>query len=219
MASPFQFSVRQLLIAVAFVAIGAAALRNANSSWMCAWWGVLPLMLAVAILLAIFRRGQSQAFWVGFALFGWLYLAVVLVAYWPTANAARYDPLAYHQLATTKLIDWAYARIIPEKQRELQIPNPAAQVGGIAGMPAGMPAMGGSGGMPMGGLGSGFGGMGPMGGFVSPMIANPDYVDAITFQQIGHALWLVALAALGGKLGQWIHRTGVRDQGSGVSGP
>ena len=219
MASPLQFSVRQLLIAVAFVAIGAAALRNANSYWLTVLWGIVPLLLAVAILLVIFRRGQSQAFWIGFALFGSLYFAVVLVAYWPTPNAARYDPLAYHQLATTKLIDWAYSKIIPEKQRQSQIPDPTAQGGGIGGMPG----MGGRpGGMPMsgsmpGGMMTGFGA--GMGSFAFPTIANPDYVDVVTFQQIGHAIWLVALAALGGKLAQWIYRTGVRDQGSGGSGP
>jgi hypothetical protein len=220
MASPFQFSIRQLLVAVAFVAIGAAALRNANSYWMSAVWAFVPLLLAVAILLAIFRRGQSQAFWIGFGLFGWLYFALVLVAYWPTsANVGRYDPLASYQLATTKLIDWAYTKIIPEPQRQSQIPNPAAQGGGAGGMTGGMMGMGGASGMPM----SGFGGMGSMGSgmggtnpFAFPMIANPDYIDATDFQQIGHGLWVVALAAIGGKLAQWIYRTGVRDQASGT---
>jgi len=207
MASPFQFSVRQLLAAVAFVAVGAAALRSANSYWMSALWGVVPLLVAVAILLVIFRRGQAQAFWIGFALFGAMYAAIVMVACWPGSNAPRFDPLAYHQLWTTQLTDWAYTKMIPENQRQSQIPNPAAQGGG-SGMTGGMSGMSGPG-MPMsGGMGpmSGFGGMPGMGSFVSPTIANPDYIDLVTFHQIGHALWLVALAALGGKLAQWIYR-------------
>jgi len=204
MASPLQFSVRQLLIAVAFVAVGIAALRNANSWWMSAFWGAVPLLLAVAILLVIFRRASAQAFWIGFALFGWLYFGIVLVAYWPTANSPRYDALAFHQLWTTKLIDWTYAKMIPEPQRNSQIPNPAAQGGGLGGIPGGFGGQAGA-------FGSGMGGMGSMGGFGFATIPNPDYVDLMTFQQIGHSLWLVALAALGGKLAQWIHRAGVRN--------
>ena len=225
MVSPFQFSVRQLLAAIAFVAVGAAALRNANDYWMSGIWAFVSLLLAVVILLVIFRRGQSQAFWIGFALFGWLYFAIVLVAYWPTGpNVGRSDPLVSYQLATTRLIDWTYTKIIPDQQRQSQIPNPAAQGGGAGGMSGGMMGMGSAGGMPMGGsMGpggpmSGFGGMPGMGSFVSATIANPDYIDASAFQQIGHALWLVALAALGGKVAQWIHRTGVRNQESADHG-
>jgi hypothetical protein len=216
MASPFQFSVRQLLIAVAFVAVGIVALRNADVWLMSAFWGVVPLLLAVALLLVIFRRGNSQAFWIGFALFGWLYAAIVMLAYLPARDTPRYDPLAYYQLWTTRLTDWAYVKMIPAPQRESQIANPAAQTaGGITGFTGGMAP----GGFPGGsGFSSGFSpGFG--GNYIPPVIANPDYVDAITFQQIGHALWLVILAALGGKVAQWIYKTGVREQGSGASGP
>jgi hypothetical protein len=219
MASPFQFSVRQLLIAVAFVAVGIVALRNANSYWMSAIWGTVPLLLAVGILLVIFRRGGSQAFWIGFALFGGMYAAVVMLAYWPAGNSPRYDPLVYHQLWTTRLNDWAYVKMIPAPQRESHIANPAAQTaaggsGFTGGMgPGGFPGGSGFAGFP-GGFGNSFGG-----GNVPGVIANPDYVEAITFQQIGHALWLLILAALGGKLAQWIYGKGpgVRSQEPGRS--
>lgn len=220
MASPLQFSVRQLLIAVAFLAIGITALQSANSVWMSAIWGVVPLSLAVAILLILYRRDEVRAYWVGFAVFGWLYFGIVLLAYWPVGNAPHYGPgfgphapLAYYQLWTARITDWAYTKIIPESARTPQIPDPEFQVqgaGGAGGVPAtpGMPGMGSSGMMPGGMPGSMMGGMGDMmPGFGPPVIANPDYVDPSNFQQIGHALWLLLLAAVGGKLAQWIYRT------------
>lgn len=215
MASPLQFSVRQLLIAVAFVAVGIVALRNANSYWLSAIWGIMPLLLGIAILLVIFRRGSAQAFWIGFALFGVLYAGIVVIAYWP--NIGPY-PLASHQLWTTRLTDLAYAKTIPEAERQPQIANPD-----FKGDPSAASGFGGSsfgGGFPGSGFtnfGSGFGN--GSANYVPPTIANPAYVDMLTFQQIGHALWLVILAALGGKLAQWIYAQGpgARNQEPGRS--
>ena len=92
--------------------------------------------------------------------------------------------------------------------------------GGMMGGPGGMPMAGGSAPMqPMSGMSMGPGGAGMMpgggmpgmamgmGGIGVPMIANPSYVDQTMFINVGHALWLIVLAALGGKLAQWIYRT------------
>ena len=225
MASPLQFSVRQLLIVVAFLAVGLTALRNANSYWMTGLWGGVLLLLGVTILLVIFRRGPVQAFWIGCAVFGCLYAGVVLIAYWPRATPPGYFPLAAHQLATNQLSVWAYGKMIPAAAREMQIPNPAVTQGsGGRGFSGGMSGMGGPG-MPMsgsmpGGLGPGMGGMAMsgFGGFGVSLMPNPDYVDINAFVQIAHSLWVVALAALGGKLAQWIYRAGVRDRETGVRG-
>jgi hypothetical protein len=51
-----QFSLRNLLIAVAFCAFGAAALVNANPWWLAISWSAALLSLATAGLLAVHRR-------------------------------------------------------------------------------------------------------------------------------------------------------------------
>jgi len=224
MASTFQFSVRHLLIAVAFSALGITALMNAGGWWVSALWIVVILLLAAAVLLCVYRRDESRAFWLGFLVFGWTYFGVVLYAYMPSGASARTDPVYSEYLLTTRLIYWANSMMIPQSRREQMIPDPAGQgtatpgMPGMGGMPPGagggmtpMGMAGGTSGPPPGGMmGGGFGsGMPGMG---VAMIPNPDFVDPTCFMQIGHALWLVVLAALGGKLGQWIYRTGVRNQ-------
>ncbi len=63
-------SIRQLLAAVAFVAIGCASITYASSEWQL----ILRFFFCVGVLgciLALFyRRGERQAFCAGFLLFG-----------------------------------------------------------------------------------------------------------------------------------------------------
>ena len=220
MASPVQFSIRQLLIAVAFVGLGMAALLNANPWWQSAAWTVTILLLSAAILLAVYRVEQARAFWIGFLVFGWVQLAALV---YPFGAGSGYHPWALQSHAVLAIGDWAYRTIIPDSRRESMIPDPSFQggsgfSGGMLGGPGGMPMAGGSGsmqpmsGMPMGPGGAAMmpgGGMPGMGmGMGGPiMIANPNYVDPTTFLNIVHALWLVLIATFGGKLAQWIYRT------------
>ncbi len=75
----FRFRIGSLLILVAFLGVGFAALREANHFWeslvLTASFGIL----LVSILLAVHRRAERRAFWIGFALFGWGYLGLTMI--------------------------------------------------------------------------------------------------------------------------------------------
>jgi hypothetical protein len=65
--------------AILFVAVGLAALREADGPWD-SWLFSLTLgLLLSAVLLAAHRTGVRRAFWIGFALFGWGYLSFSLI--------------------------------------------------------------------------------------------------------------------------------------------
>jgi hypothetical protein len=41
---------------------------------------------------------------------------------------------------------------------------------------------------------------------------NPNHTSMEKFVSIGHSLWLLLVAVIGGKLGQWVFRTSTRDE-------
>src|SRR5205823_14555900 len=74
-----RFSIAKLMGAVLVASLGLAALRDGSE--LCA--GVLFLLtcgvLALAVIGAACRREADRAWWLGFAAFGWGYLAL---AFW-----------------------------------------------------------------------------------------------------------------------------------------
>src|SRR6476646_9748079 len=97
----FQFSLRHLLIAVAAVALGAAALINANDWWASGLWAVTYLVLAYSALASIFRRETKRAFWMGYLVAGSVY--VILLTF--------LDGGQQPELITTKILDFAYSAL------------------------------------------------------------------------------------------------------------
>ena len=228
----WRFSLKQLLTATAIVALGCVALRSANATWIGAMFGLVWLTLAASLLLAVYRDGQSRAFWVGFALVGWLYLLT------PWFGSSIGSGLHPDYLVTSRLShrahDWLY-------------PQPAYPPGGYGGMMGGMsmgpggPGMdGGSGyGSAMGGYGSsdagmagsgeygsgspggmpGMPGMGSMmcgmspGGPPVPVVTGPSLLD---FTNVSHALWTLLLASCGGWFAQWLYASRERSRNAAV---
>lgn len=192
MASLFQFSIRSLLVAVGAAALGIAALVNTNAWWEAATWGAAVFTLAIAVLLAVYRRGEQRAFWLGFAILGGLYLAILVHSWTPYSNpqVARIDPTAHSSLITTRLAHLAYYRITPHSQSQAWIPYPQTQP-----QSGTLPPGTGMGPMPTGQLA----------GFAT--MANPNYVSIDQFANIAHALWLLLIAAIGGKAAQVAYRT------------
>ena len=90
--SRIRFSIASLLVAVLFVAVGFAALRESSELWDSGVFTLVLTVLLTSILLAIHRTESRRAFWTGFALFGWTYLALSLV------------PSIESRLATTKAL-------------------------------------------------------------------------------------------------------------------
>jgi hypothetical protein len=87
-----RYNVTSALAALLFVAVGLAALREADELWY--GWLFYPtfVLLLVAVLLAALRTGDRRAFWIGFAVFGWGYLSLSLI------------PSTEPRLITTKIL-------------------------------------------------------------------------------------------------------------------
>ncbi len=75
----FRFSIASLLLVVLFAAIGYAALRESSDLWESGVFTLTLAALLTSILLAVHRRDSKRAFWLGFALFDWIYLGLSLV--------------------------------------------------------------------------------------------------------------------------------------------
>lgn len=219
MARLFQFSIRSLLVAVTIAAVGIAALLNANHWWEAATWLVALGLLAVGILLCIYRREEQRAYWLGFVIFGGLYLGLVLI----TSLVNQ-----YHDMLPTQLLHLAYDKVIPLESKSeytqppgtfapattavtaysyqviatpqgpYRSPPPATYV------PPPLPAAAPSTGTVPGLL--------PAPPTPAPWpaaawVPNAAYVPVVKFISIGHSLWLLLAAAIGGKICQWICRT------------
>ena len=74
-----RFTIAGVIAIVAFMAVGLAALRGADDAWDGGLFGLTALTLLMAVLLAIHRRGARRAYWLGFTMFGWVYLVMSLV--------------------------------------------------------------------------------------------------------------------------------------------
>jgi hypothetical protein len=74
-----RFPIAGLIWAVTFAALGLAALRNASEVWAGATFLATCGVLCLAIVGVVCRTDESRAWWLGFALFGWGYLAL---AFW-----------------------------------------------------------------------------------------------------------------------------------------
>ncbi len=75
----FRFNITSLLVVVLLVAVGFAALRESSDLWESGLFTLTLGVLLTSILLAIHRSGKRRAFWMGFALFGWIYLGLTLM--------------------------------------------------------------------------------------------------------------------------------------------
>ena len=110
-SASFRFSIRQLLLGTALVAVGCVALRSASPTWVAALLGVVLLVLTAAVPLAIFRQGAQRAWWFGFALFGWLYLLLLAYSWGLDPNTSQGNPFRPYSLVTAQLSSSGYMRM------------------------------------------------------------------------------------------------------------
>jgi len=71
-----RFTLAQLMAVVLYVGFSFAALRNANEIWASMAFTLAFLMVSVALVGALARRGRARMAWAGFAVFGWSRLVV-----------------------------------------------------------------------------------------------------------------------------------------------
>jgi hypothetical protein len=90
-----RFSIAGLMGIVLVAAIGLAALRSPSAIWAGAIFSLTCAVLGLAIVGAIYCKGAARAWWLGFCVFGWGYLAMV--------GFSRAGP-PFAQLPTTQLL-------------------------------------------------------------------------------------------------------------------
>ena len=74
-----RFNIASMLVIILVLAIGFAALRESNDLWDSGVFTLTIGVLLISILLAVHRTESRRAFWIGFALFGWVYLGLALI--------------------------------------------------------------------------------------------------------------------------------------------
>jgi hypothetical protein len=74
-----RFNIASLLGVILFCGVGFAALKESSDLWESGLFTLTIGVLLVSILLAVHRSEAKRAFWIGFALLGWGYLALSLV--------------------------------------------------------------------------------------------------------------------------------------------
>jgi hypothetical protein len=63
---------------VAFFAVGCASLVRPSYAWTGIVWTTAVAILALSVVAAVSRSGESRCFWASFALCGWGYMALTL---------------------------------------------------------------------------------------------------------------------------------------------
>lgn len=103
-ARSIRFSIAGLMLSVAIAGAAFAALRADSPLAADATFSVTLGVLLLAILAVFYRGGQRRAFWVGFAIFGWGYIAL--------AFAPCFQTEVRPHLVTSRLLDVAHPHII-----------------------------------------------------------------------------------------------------------
>ena len=95
-----RFSIAGLMGAVLTAALGLAALRSASETWAGAALLVTCAMLGLAVVSVASRAAAERAWWLGFAVFGWGYLALAL---WSSPGATKLPTVTGLEAVWTKI--------------------------------------------------------------------------------------------------------------------
>ena len=206
-----RFSIRQLLLATSFVAIGCYALR-----WASPWWSIVLFYCALTlvlggILVAINWPGEPRSFWAGFA--------VCAIAHWLLVFHPGLEngiPAHFPGVFVTHWFSaWSYDQLKPHLTVK-PIPVDPAEIGAIRGRWGGeyveTPGLGPGGSMRMPNFHSGedgyFRGFGP----------GPFFIQEEDFVQVALGLWTLLLAYLGGHVSLALYRYRRKESADFVDG-
>ncbi|MHC5537394.1 hypothetical protein ACYOEI_04060 [Singulisphaera rosea] len=104
-------SIGSLVAFIAFLSVGLAALQFASSPWAGVVFSGTLATLTYALLAAYCQRGGRRDAWVGFALFGWVYLTLT--------NGPWFDANVRPLMLSTKVIRWSYPWLVPDSRQPL----------------------------------------------------------------------------------------------------
>jgi hypothetical protein len=215
-----RYSIGSLLMLIAIVAVGLAALRSPSPLWASTTYTVAAVVLIGGVSNAILGNGARRAYWLGFSLFGGAYFFLTLGS---------------NRLATESMLDLLY----PHLTRQVPQATLGALPAPIAFAPAPPPA---SGGTPVQvtfyaptQISNGSVGTPPVISYPAAAVSawdhwtKPDrdigeYIiptdfssrfSSVSFRQIGHSLAALLAATLGGIFVRW--RYEVNSKGCGSS--
>ncbi|WP_435008827.1 hypothetical protein P12x_000076 [Tundrisphaera lichenicola] len=190
----FRMSIAGLLGLVALMGVAIAALTHPSPLAGNAYYTITLAALIIAVLAAVYHRGGKRAFWVGFSTCGWAYFLLVFGPAWVQPYGQN--------LVTTTLLDIVYPYTIPSKAGVATldpagIPVSWSKLAGFRASGRGARVI----------LAGGFAG-GPVGPLPSPweILTTPDRTTRFwpespeTFRRIGHSLFCLAFATIGGFL-------------------
>jgi hypothetical protein len=105
-------SVRGLMVTIIMLGTAFAGLRSPTPLWANFWFSLVLSMLTLAVPAAVYRLDERRAFWVGFAVCGWMYF-IVSMAPWLQVEIG-------FQLFTTTTLDLLAPHIV---QKEFLLRN------------------------------------------------------------------------------------------------
>jgi hypothetical protein len=103
-----RFNIGSLVIFILVLGVGFAALRESSDLWESGVFTLTIGVLLISILLGAHRTESRRAFWLGFALFGWVSLSLSLV------------PSIESRLITTKALAYLDSKV-PGRYLEMSI--------------------------------------------------------------------------------------------------
>jgi hypothetical protein len=184
----FRYHLGTIVIFILLLAIGFAALRESNEIWELSIFSLTLGVLLISILLVMHRTETRCAFWLGFVLFGWIYVGLSLV------------PSIESRLITTKAItflDSKMPRSIPASVAlyDLVVEKDSQQIAVFVNKGNGdlidVPVVAGS------------------NAWFPNIVAAPSLTGSIgtteSFVRIGHSLLAFVAALLGGQLSRYLH--------------
>ena len=197
----FRFSIRQLLLGTALVAVACVALRSASPTWVASLFGVMLLVLTAAVPLAIFRAGADRAWWFGFGLFGWLYILLLAYGWSLDPNAQPNSPLRPHSLITSRLSTLGHEKIYGVGNQTVSYQQMVQQVATTSYVASGGPGMN-----PYAGPTSTI----PVVNFVpvtyTAVVNTPSGGPALDdFVNVAHGFWGLLVAVCGGWFTGWLY--------------
>lgn len=191
-----RFSIRQLLFATAFFAAGCFALLNASAWVASALFSGVTLILSAAVLFAIYREAERRAYWIGFAVLGWVYLFLCF------GGIVSATSLSWHSNVTAllagALYERAYASQAVPAMPASTLPTITYSTSPYIPPTSSMPnAYTPSPVVPMTGSVT----------YATVVMQPPAGPDREQFLYVAHALWTLLIATCGGWLAAWLYAT------------